>query len=283
MIQSIKWSNSALTLLQNCGEAFRRRYLEKDFRPSAPRMVRGTAIHKAASHAYFRKLKTEHLPSVEEAQDVAATEFDRAWRNGVTLSADEQAQGIQAVRDGSKDFAVALAGFHVTDVAPGILPIGVERHITVKPKDSDLVIHGTLDLVELVPGGEGIRDLKTSEKSPSLDAADKSQQLTMYGLIRMAEVGTLPTAFALDTLVRTPAKNEMKHVEQETTRDAEDIRALVRRINAAVGAVAKGNFLPADPGWWGCSKNWCAYYGDCPYVRRGPRAQASQHQASLPW
>jgi hypothetical protein len=276
-----QWSNSALTLLQNCGEAFRRRYIEKDFRPAVPRMVRGTAIHRAASHALFRKLQTRGLPSIEETRDVAATAFDRAWRNGVALSAEEQQIGIQAVRDASKDFAVSLSVFHVAEVAPGIVPLGVERHITVKPKDSDLVIHGTLDLVEQRPAGEGIRDLKTAEKSPPVDAADRSQQLTMYGLIRLAEVGQLPTTFALDTLVRTPVKNETKHVVQETTRDADDMTALVHRINTAVAAVEKGIFLPADPSWWGCSKNWCAYYGDCPYVRRGRRQP--RHLEALPW
>lgn len=267
----IEWSNSKLTTLQQCAERFRRRYIEKERVPASPRMLRGTVVHSVASRAFFRKMTEATLPTIEEAKDVAASEFDRRWREGVKLSDEEAAQGIQAVRDGSKDFAVDLSGFHVTRVAPIIAPIAVERKITVKPKDSDLVIHGIIDLIDKTATGEAIRDLKTSERSPQANAADTSQQLSMYGLVRLAEVGKLPERFLLDTLVRTPVKAEKKHVPQETTRDAEDMRALVARINAAVTAVERGHFLPADPSWWGCSKQWCEYYGDCQYVRRGDR------------
>ena len=268
----IKWSNSALTTLQGCGERFRRRYIEHEYTRPAPRMVRGTAVHRVAAQSYLRKMTTRTLPTVEEARDLAATEFDAAWRAGVVLSEDEAARGITAVRDASKDFAVDLSGFHVAAVAPAVEPIGIERHIIVTPKDSDLVIHGTIDLIDRTPtGGESIRDLKTAEKSPPGNAADTSQQFTLYGLIRMAEVGALPEVFTLDTLVRTPVRAEKKHVVLHTTRDAADVGALVNRINLAVEAVKKGVFVPADPSDWRCSKTYCEFFQTCPYTRRSDR------------
>jgi hypothetical protein len=268
---SIQWSNSALTTLQQCGEKFRRRYIEKEYTPPSPRMLRGTVVHRVASLGYQRKLADDVLPSVEETRDTAATEFDAKWRSGVMLSKEEAGQGVEAVEAASKDFAVDVATVHVLDVAPAVNPLAVERHITVKPKDSDLVIHGTIDLIDRTATGEVIRDLKTSEKSPSKDAADISQQLSTYAMIRQAEVGTLPEKLTLDTLVRTPVRHEVKHVQQHTTRDPEDMRVMVTRINTAVEAVKRGLFVPADPSSWWCSKSYCDFYGDCVYVRRGDR------------
>lgn len=271
----LTWSNSSLTMLQQCGERFRRRYIERELMPPAPRMIRGTAVHRVAAQSYLRKMDTRTLPSVEEARDLGATEFDRVWQQGVALSDDEAKQGERAVRDASKDFAVDLSGYHVAAVAPAVDPVGIERKITVKPKDSDLVIHGTLDLIDRTPsGGESIRDLKTAEKSPPSDAADKSQQFTLYGLIRMAEIGALPEVFTLDTLVRTPVRAEKKHVVLHTTRDADDVGALVNRINLAVEAVKRGIFVPADPSDWRCSKAYCEYFATCPYTRRSDRPKS---------
>jgi hypothetical protein len=268
-VSVVRWSNSALTTLQQCGEKFRRRYIEREYGPPSPRMLRGTVVHRTASRALLRKLTDRTLPTVEEAKDAAAGEFERAWTSGVVLSDEEQAQGAATVRGEAKDFAVDLSGFHVGTVAPVIEPVAIERKITVKPKDSDIEILGTVDLIDRRPDGEAIRDLKTSEKSPYATAAETSQQLSLYGLIRLAETGALPVRYTLDYLVRTPKKAEKKHVPLETTRDMADMRALVHRINTAVEAVKRGSFVPANPDSWWCSRAYCDYFTDCPYVRRG--------------
>jgi len=272
---SIEWNNSALATLQKCGELFRRKYVERERWPSSPRALRGTVVHKVARRGYQRKLETATLPSVEETKDVAATEFDATWAEGVMLTAEETAIGIGATRDASKDFAVDLSAYHVEKVAPAVHPIGVERKITVRPKDSDLVIHGTIDLIDQTATGEIVRDLKTSEKSPSALAADDSQQMSMYAMIRLAEVGTLPEKLTLDYLVRTPARHEMKHVPLDTTRDAEDVRVIVTRINTAVEAVKRGLYVPTNPENWWCSAKFCDAHSTCPYVRRGARRPTS--------
>lgn len=274
MSDPIKWSNSALSCLQRCGEQFRRRYIERDRVPPSPRMLRGTVVHKVASTSMLRKLELKELPSVEEARDLAATHFEQEWAGGVSFEQEPTQESVAAAKAGAKDFAVDLSAFHTETLAPAIDPIGVERRITVKPKDSDLVIHGVIDLIDRRPGGEVIRDLKTSEKSPNRDAAETSQQLTMYAMIRLAEIGTLPSGLTLDYLVRTPARLERKHVPLNTTRDRDDVGAMVNRINTAVEAVKRGTFVPANPDSWYCSRAWCEYYASCVYVRRGNRPQA---------
>jgi PD-(D/E)XK nuclease superfamily len=276
-----EWNNSTLTTLERCGEMFRRRYIEREFIPPAPRMLRGTVVHRVAAETMLRKLeKDEPAVTVEEARDLAATDFEQRWAGGVSLQDVESRElGPVRAKAESKDFAVDLSAFYVDGVAPGIEPVAVERRIVVRPKDSDLVLHGTVDLVERIPDPdpekvrEAIRDTKTSEKTPRADAAERSQQLTMYAMIRGAETGQLPERMTLDYLVRTPQRHERKHVPLVTTRDGADVSALVNRINTAVEAVKRGVFMPTAPDSWWCSKEWCDYHSTCVYVRRGQRPQ----------
>jgi hypothetical protein len=293
-----EWTNSRLTALQDCGEYFRRLYIEADAAPGTLRMHRGSAIHAVAREAHLRQKAAveadpgrplfaalrESLPSKEEAQDLAATAFMQFTGEGVAYTADEQCEAEKAL-GAAKDFAVDVASRYVQTVAPTMNPVAVERQITVRPKDSDLVIRGTLDLVTLEPpriydfteGEEGVRrrvvrDLKSSTKSPVKTAADTSQQLTFYAMVDGAEQGKLPDALVLDYLVRTPKRQWFNHVPLTTTRTADDIAALVNRLNTAVEAAEKGVFVPATPGLsWRCSPKWCPFWKTCKYVNGGTK------------
>jgi hypothetical protein len=263
-----------LNCLERCGEQFRRRYIEGERVPPSPRMLRGTVVHRVAKTALLRKLEENELPSIEEAKDLAATEFEAQWAGGVSFEQEPTNESANAAKAYSKDFAVDLSAMYVGHVAPAVNPVAVERQIKVTPKDSDLVIHGTLDLVDQKPEGEIVRDTKTSEKSPNKDAAERSQQLTYYAMIRQAEVGQLPAALQLDYLVRTPARAERKHIQLLTQRSSDDVRSLVARLNTAVEAVKRGVFVPTSPESWWCSPSWCDFYSTCVYVRRGYRPQS---------
>ena len=293
-----EWNNSRLTRLQMCGERFRRHDIEGEPDVPTPSLIRGSTIHAVAKIALRRKLggkPNSFLPTLEEARDLAAEDFEQRWDAQeirlVEEDEEDSAGSLALAKAEAKDFAVALSAYHVETLAPILRPVAVERKIIVRPRDSDLTIHGTLDVITqpeptlaepiaeaLAPFApspqDTIRDLKTSQKSPNKEAADRSQQLTMYAMIRAAEVGALPEALALDHLVRTPKRGEMKAITQVTARDAEDIKALVARINAAVEAVNRGVFIPADPASWWCSKKWCSYHNTCPYVSRGKRPAA---------
>jgi RecB family exonuclease len=234
-------------------------------------MLRGRVIHAVAQGAYQRTLDNQPLPSAEEAQDQAASGFEQEWSKGVELDAEDQAIGPVKAKGNSKDFAVDLSGYHVVTVAPAVHPIAVEEHITVKPADSDITIHGIVDLIDLTPDGDVIRDLKTAEKSPPQDAAEKSQQLSFYSMIWYADTGVLPKRLTLDTLVRTPARAEKKHIQLHTVRDAADDAALVHRLNTAVETVKRGVFMPASADSWACSEKFCEFWTSCVYTRRSAR------------
>jgi PD-(D/E)XK nuclease superfamily len=286
----MRWSNSALFALQQCGERFRRRYIERDFRPSGVRAKRGTAVHKVASESHMRQLRAKELgqpkeeylvgalPTEEEAKDVAATAFDAAMGEGCVFSEEEAFVGKEKVAGEQKDAAIAMSSLYVGSVAPRIDPVGVERKVVIRPADSDVEISGIVDLVseeDDVPDGDGrriklgrievVNDLKTADRQPQEDAADRSQQLALYALIRTAETGRPPDKVRLRTLVKTRT-NKVSAVEQTVRKEPADLEAVAQRLNVAIETVKRGVFVPANPDSWWCSEKYCEFWTDCVFA-----------------
>lgn len=277
------WSNSALTTLQVCGHKWYLRYVKKDWRPVGYAAKRGITVHHIAKETHKRQMaeaklwegpvEVTELPgspqAVEEARDLAATQFEREVSKGeVVLMDKEKDLGHEAVKAAAKDAAVDLSGLYVEEVAPIVKPIAVERKVEIAPKNMTIKIQGIMDLVE-DDLGDVIRDLKTKEKAPWAGEADVSQQLTLYNMIRYADVRKMPRESKLVTLVRTPKTHDMSVVVQNTTRTMDDIKMLIARIKTAVEATEKGVFVPADPAAAGSPCGWCEYNdGTCPYYRK---------------
>lgn len=272
-----------------CGEYGRRKYLERDSQPGTLRMLRGSSVAEVAAENHRRQYEAKKLglsvpisdiliaslPSEEEAQDLAASAFDRRISEGVTVAPEDvQEAGSTKLAIGrAKDVTVDMAGFYTASIAPTINPVGFEQKITIRPKDMDIAVSGILDLVEAEPpleeGGperELIPDLKTSERSPARGLADRDQQLTMYAMLRQAVTGKLPDAEALRFLVRTPGRGELKRVELRTKVTQGDVNALVHRLNAVNEGIRKGVFVPAAPNHWKCSSRWCEYFSTCKFA-----------------
>ena len=266
-----RWSTSALTTLQMCGEKFRRHYIENDRMPSGPPAKRGIAVDRAVTESLTVKKTTGDAPIVEANKDIAATEFERAWDEGVWFNPDERKEDPAKIKAVTKDAAIDLAGLHARTLGQQIVPLEIQHRIEVQPLNSDITIIGYLDIVSLeadeTRAMEIIRDTKTKEKAPNAADAHDSQQLTMYALLRMAETGRIPDGLALDVLWKTPARGDLKHQVLPTTRTKSDFGALMGRINAGIQAVERGVFIPAAEGSWICSARWCQYFETCPYVR----------------
>jgi hypothetical protein len=295
----MRWSNSMLFTLQQCGERFRRRYIERDLRPSGVRAKRGTAVHRVANEAHMRQLTAKEagapveeylaaVPTVEEAKDVAASAFDAAMKDGCAFTPEEVDAGTARVVGEQKDAAVDMAAQYAGIIAPRIDPVGVERRVVIKPPDSDIEIVGIVDLIseerllgtwtedgpsietnrQLRKRIEIVNDLKTADRTPRDNAADTSQQLALYALIRLAETGKAPDRVRLRTMVRTrTGKTSTSELTAEKT--PADLQAVASRLNAGIEAVKRGAFVPANPDSWWCSAKYCEYHADCPFALRG--------------
>jgi len=268
-----------------CAHKFYLKHIEKMYRQAGYQAKRGIAVHHVAKEAHKRQMvelklwgaddgipEISEMPgsqrSIEEARDIAAAEFERAVQQGVTMSKKDLEVGEENLKASCKDTAIALSALYVSDVAPSVKPVAVERKVEIKPKDMDITIMGYIDLVE-DDLGDVIRDLKTAEKAPFKDAAKFSQQLTLYNMIRAAETRKMPRESRLVHLIRTPQTHEESVVVQTTTRDLSDMRILKERLMTAVEAVDKGVFVPADPSAPGSPCNWCEFRdGTCKYVKK---------------
>lgn len=211
----------------------------------------------------------ESLPSVEEAKDLAADQFDIAVKErGFAFGAKEQEDAGTddkgKAQGNSKDAAVDLSAYYIETAAPAVNPVAVEQRVEVTPKGSDLTLIGYLDLVDELWDSEEVVDLKTRRKAPDKNLADSELQLTFYAMLRMAQTRRMPDKLRMDFAIRTPKQHKLDFKSQRSTRTKADLRELVHRLNVAHEAIRKGVFVPTDPNNWWC--RFCEYHGDCRFT-----------------
>lgn len=257
-------SQSRLAMLSRCGEQFRRVYVEKERRPPGVAMIVGSSVDESVNANLGNVIETGAMLPPEAVQDVARDALESRWvEEGVVLNEEEIELGPKAVRGEAVDRSIRLALLHYDGVAPRLKPTSVQRRFRVRIKgESDIILVGILDVEE----ADAIRDTKTSRKSPAKNAAEISQQLTMYALGVRIEDGEIPNKVALDYLV--DLKRAPKAVTLESTRGPEDFRVLLARIERFARIVEAGAFAPANPDDWICSAKWCGFHSTCPFARQ---------------
>lgn len=264
----VPWHQSMLTSVLRCGEAFRRRYVEREIIPSTTPQIRGTAVHRAASTGLGQQMRAQTPAPVDLYEDVAATEIERARHGGATFTAEEVSQGAARTWGDLKDRVVRYAGTYGARVAPLVRPVAVEQQITLAGVIPGVLLRGTIDLIdEPAPTLRRVIDTKTTERMPHADVAERSQQLSMYDLLDAGAHGASESRqVALDYLVMRRSTGEVEPVRLYSTRTPATRRVIVRRLETAIDAVNAGKFLPANPDDWWCAPKWCAYWHTCPYV-----------------
>jgi hypothetical protein len=254
------FSHSQLNLYSNCGEAYRRRYIEREIIPPGIALIRGSAVHAPAEVNHKQKRESGTDLPVSELTDIAASAFDeKVRREGVMLTADEKAVGAEKVIGQGKDGAVRLTKLYAKEVAPTIDPDLVEERVRLELTESEMDMMAVLD----VTTKEGdIIDLKTSSKSKSKGEAESSLQLSWYAMAYHALKKKDPRSVRLEVLVDTATP---KHQRLETVRTQRDYEVLVNRVNTTLAAIKAGTFVPANAGHWMCSQKWCGYARTCAY------------------
>lgn len=258
---------SALNMLNACGEQFRRRYILKERRPPAVRMIVGTATDRSVSHNLVSKLETSQLLPLAQVKQIAADTLKEEWANGIVLDADECVQGVESVRGEAIDKAVKLSALHAVELAPKLAPTHVQRQWTLDIAGYDLSLAGTIDIQE---GSDSIRDTKTKAKSPSEGDIDKDHQLTAYALAVKTIDGEAPKKVTLDCMVNN--KTPILKVYQSTRNEA-DFNSFLARIENAIMVLEKGAFVPTKSTDPFCSLKYCPYYSSCRYVMQPKQFQ----------
>jgi hypothetical protein len=133
----------------------------------------------------------------------------------------------------------------------------------------DLEIVGTPDVVTI----KGIGDLKTGRPWTSF-RADRSRQLSVYGLLYKAKFGKYPQKVWIDSLGRQgQGRSEWVFRRYWSHRTKEDYLAIVEILKRAREGIKKQIFLPASEDSWFCSPRWCVHYHYCKAVIGGRKAE----------
>lgn len=264
-VNASHFSYTQLSMLQRCGVQYEFRYVKGIKAPPGVALIRGRGVDEATRLNLSQKIKTRQEAPEDLIADAAAQAVDTGFAGEVALTEEEATVGADKLKGKTKDTAVALALLHRAKVSPTFQPVAVQKKITLTPNPKALSksLVGYLDVED---DSGAVRDTKSSKKSPSRDAAEKSDQLTMYALLKKAETGKLPSAVVLDTLVETEAGNRSITTQRESRTDA-DLDRLILRLQAAEKSIQAGLFLPTNPESWWCSRNWCGYYRICPFVK----------------
>ena len=262
------FSASQLAMISRCGEQWRRRYIENEKAAPAIAMLKGTALHHGAEINFQQKIESHEDLSKAEIVETAVDRLETAFRDDVSLTADEKKIGTKKLLHTATEEVVKLASTHAEEQAPDYQPIKVEQEFRVVMEDCEFDLLGYIDLID---DTQRVVDLKTSKAKPKSGLADESIQLTGYAAYQVTQ-GVYPVNVRLDVL--TSNKKGVTRTKVDSIRDANDLKTLGRRIDMAADAIKAGVFMPAIPGSWWCSATWCGYWDSCPYVNSERKTKA---------
>lgn len=254
---------SGLLTMSKCGIQFEKRYIQGLRVPSSVAAAVGTAVDRSVRADLRSKIDMDALLSEEQVADVARDALVEEWSNGVEANEEDADEGLTASRDEAIDKSVDLAVFHRAIVAPGLRPTHVARGWTLDVDGLDIQLAGEIDIQE---GHHSIRDTKTTAKSPTKTLADTSLQLTTYALAVRQHDKVIPETVALDYLVRTPKRHDLKLVQLESTRTDASFGPLLERVHQAQLQIESGIFTPAPPDSWQCSRKYCPFFEKCKFA-----------------
>ena len=257
-------SPSQVFMYTRCGEAYRRRYIEKHKIPPGIAMTKGISVHKGAEFNFKAKIQSKKDKPVGDIVDVAVSAFEGQVANeGLSLNAEEESIGKKMVVGKAKDSTAKMASVLMTGVAHKYQPVTVEEMVTVPLETSSHNLRGVIDLE--VEGG-ALVDLKTSAKSWSQDRVDKSIQLPFYGMMKRALTGSDPSKVIVENII-DGSKTSVKTFERVVGMD--DYLPIIRRLNRVLEGINAKIYTPAkDDAWW-CSAAYCGYFNSCEFVRGG--------------
>jgi len=256
-------SHTQIDLYSKCGEAYRRRYIEKHVIPPGVAAVRGTSVHVGAEANYDQKVHTREDLKAGWVAEIAADAFDKTVKyEDVWLNPEEVAAGKKKALGEAKDMTVRLAKVFTEKVAPKYQPAHVEMEHTIPIPAAS---HDLKVVLDLVTEDGLVQDLKTRTRRSSQEDVDRSTQFTLYDMAYRHKFGKAPEGIVVDELVdgKEPGVNTIP-----TKRGLEDFGAVVNRMNAVLKGVNAGVFTPATPGGWWCTPKWCGYWATCPYVSK---------------
>jgi len=249
-------SHHRLWCYENCGALYKFEFIDQ-LRYVRSNLAIGIGTHETGRESNTRKKEEKPGLPPKEGSDISVAAYDEAMESGEKTETREEI-------DTGRDLAASAGSEYVQQVAPTIRrPKMVEEPVLVQLEEK-IQVCGVIDLVE----GEIVRELKTGKRAWTQDKADRSTQLTGYGVLYQAMEGQPPHEYIVDTMYHL--KKGWVHKQVATTRGEEDFTAWQERIRMAEKGIQAGYFPPAAEGSIICRPSFCQFWNICPYVAHRP-------------
>lgn|GEM_PF-1702563 len=256
-------STSSLSLMMMCGIAFKLRYIDRIPEPINIRQSAGLGVHKGRQTNLAHWIHTEQYLKSSEVKDATRDDVNERFETNEYAATEEFAdKSKQAARGIAVDLAVELTAVDYSEFQVNLQPAAVELPLSVQFPGVKRLIVGKIDNVLT---DASVVDLKTGKRAYGEDRAQKSMQLTTYGLLVHAKFGKLPPDYRIESLARG-AKNVTTNV-YHASRSVEDLERQIARFNRACDVIDSGVFLPCNPEHWKCSREYCGYFDMCEFGR----------------
>lgn len=244
------YHQSSIDMFQRCGLQWKFRYVDGIKMKPAAALTVGSSVDAAVTHNLEQKINS-HL-DLPEREVVDA--FETTW-NKLKDETD-----FSASNEGTeKDIGVQLTRLHHKSAAPLINPKHVQWNFNIET-GRGYRVGGTADII----GKDGIvEDTKTSKNAYDPDSVQNKFQPAMYSWAAGKEGVGNADGFRYRVLIK-PTKTmgvRLQTIESPVLKSAQDW--MFNTIDKVHAAIKSGNFIPAQPDSWVCTKKWCGYWDIC--------------------
>lgn len=249
-----------LEMFERCGQQFFYRYLEGKVVPPPAKAAWGRAGHKAMQHSLNARLRRGTLTRWQNLLDVFRDTLEYEF-TGVDERHYGDTTGKRVLKGKLVHTGIHLLNIFHSNVAPLVKPTATEAAVTYTVKAEGELVQVTTHMDVLTQ--RMVLDHKwTGRTPPEHDALDNGHQGIAYylGFTKLRKRPPARVRFDYYVGMKHPklAQRELKPAKWRAQR-------FFRRLAYMARAIRQGNFHPAPPGAWWCSRQWCGYWGQCPY------------------
>ena len=101
MSETPRWSHTRLSMIEKCGEQYRRRYVEGEKIPPDLGQIRGRATHGGIDANIAHKIKEGEYLELEAVAQAASDRLDGELQDEFSLGADYEEFGFQKAKEPS--------------------------------------------------------------------------------------------------------------------------------------------------------------------------------------
>lgn len=288
---SLEYVSGSQLNAARCLVKYMKKYINGEKEPTSPALISGLSFHDMAKYNFRQKIQSGGDLSVFELREYLVDNYLQKWESmsdRLQLTEKDEKLGEDNIKHRSIDCLQALVPIFY-DRAHSIMPIAVERSMTIDVPGLPKKLKGILDLFHKVAiqsyPGVYVTDFKTSIKPCNWKQKNGSKRpvngktakqawddfgLTLYWVMIFTEYGYFPAEMYYDNYLAWINEGEA-HVNTAfqripTTRTIHHINALFDRIRRLNECIEKMAFYPCSPDDNLCSPDFCGFFNSCEFV-----------------